>query len=179
MTPALLTERLLLRPFEHDDSDAYARLMGEPAVARGVCAEPLPFTRLHAAARILMVRAAEAAGRQWAWAAEDGEGDLSGAVTIDLAGSGTARLGFAVRSDLWGQGLGREMLEAVLSWQRRTRPELSVDAVVFDDAAAAARLLAALGFEPGPAGERYSLARGTAHPARIWTRAPVLTPLRA
>jgi RimJ/RimL family protein N-acetyltransferase len=169
MTPVLLTERLLLRPFEHEDAGALATVMNDPQVARGVCAAPVPFTPLHGAARILMMRAAEARG-DLAWAVEQADGTLAGLVTL-TQGGGTHELGIAIASPLWGQGLGREALSAVLSWLDRANPAARITVEVFADTPAALRLLEGLGFVRLGTSSRFSLARGRSDAVAVFGRA--------
>jgi [ribosomal protein S5]-alanine N-acetyltransferase len=165
MTPVLLTDLLMLRPFEHEDAQAFADVMNHESVAYGVCAEPLPFTSLHASARILMIRAAEMQGRDLAWAIEGPDGGLIGMVALRSRGNDVADLGFAIHPDWQGQGHARAALTAVLDWLGVHRPTLSVQVDVFQDQPAALTVLEKLGFMQMGAGPRFSIARERADPA--------------
>lgn len=170
MTPVLLTENLLLRPFEHEDAAAFAQVMNHESVAFGVCAEPLPFTPLHAAARILMIRAAEMQGRDLAWAIEGPDGALIGMVAVRTLPSGAADLGFAIHPDWQGQGHARAALSAVLDWLATNRPHLRLTVEVFEDQPAAAVVLEKLGFACTGSGPRFSIARERSDPALSYAR---------
>jgi [ribosomal protein S5]-alanine N-acetyltransferase len=122
MTPVLISQRLLLRPFEHEDAAAWAQLLNDPSVATGICSTPLPFTHLHASARILMIRAREVTGNDFIWAVEDMDGNLIGSLGLSDIGSGVAGLGYACARDHWGKGYATEALSAVLDWASRHLP---------------------------------------------------------
>lgn len=169
MTPVLLTERLLLRPFEHEDAQALAVLLDHADVATGVCATPVPFTPLHAAARILMMRAAEGRG-DLAWAVEDGSGELVGLVTLERRDGQALQLGVAVARPRWGQGIATEALEAALDWVGRARPGATVCSEVFADTDRVHGLLARLGFRPIGGSRRFSLARQRSDAVQLWQR---------
>lgn len=168
MTPVLLTSRLLLRPFEHEDAPALARLLNDPAVALGVCSAPLPFTQLHASARILMIRAREMAGKDYVWAVEDGEGDLIGNLGLSANADGTCRLGYAYARGSWGKGYATEALQAVLDWAGRYLGNTQIYADVFHDNPASARVLSKLGFVETGSSARFSLARDASEATRTF-----------
>jgi [ribosomal protein S5]-alanine N-acetyltransferase len=170
MTPVLLTERLLLRPFEHEDAPALARVLNDRDVASGVCTTPVPFTRLHASASILLMLASEARG-QLAWAVETAEGEVAGLVTLTGDAGTTPGMGFAIARQFWGRGFGREAVSCVLEWMQRARPGASVRVEVFADTPAALRLVESLGFTPTGQGSRFSLARGGTADVRLFESA--------
>jgi RimJ/RimL family protein N-acetyltransferase len=159
MTPVLLTQRLLLRPFEHEDAPALAELLNDPGVAMGICSAPLPFTSLHASARILMIRAREVAGKDFAWAVENTDGTIIGTLGLSETSTGALRLGYAYRRDHWGQGFGTEALGAVVEWASRHLRHADIYAEVFADNPASARILAKLGFVETGTSARFSFAR--------------------
>lgn len=159
MTPALLTPRLLLRPLEHEDSLALADLLNRPEVARGLCTIPKPFTPLHASAMILMIRASEARGLEFVWAVENGEGDVVGQIGLRQTKPGCAQLGYAFLPEFWGQGLGREAMEAVLDWATRQTSFITIEAEAHHDNPASLHLLEKLGFVQKGAIQRFSLAQ--------------------
>jgi [ribosomal protein S5]-alanine N-acetyltransferase len=159
MTPVLLTQHLLLRPFEHEDAPALALLFNDPGVAMGVCSAPLPFTTLHASARILMVRAREMAGKDYVWGVEDMEGQLIGTLGLTQLNNGHYRLGYAYARSHWGQGLASEALASVLDWAGRHLAGSDIIAEVFEDNPASARVLAKSGFTETGKSARFSLAR--------------------
>lgn len=158
MTPALLTQRLLLRPLEHEDSAALADLLNRPEVARGLCTIPRPFTPLHASAMILMVRASESQGKEFVWAVENGEGDVIGQIGLREIRPGCGRLGYALLPEYWGQGLGREALQGVLSWAERQTALTRIEADAQEANPTSRPLLERLGFVLTGRVERFSLA---------------------
>ena len=169
LTPVLITPRLLLRPFEHEDAPALADLLNDPGVAMGICSAPLPFTRLHASARILMIRAREVAGKDFVWAVEDMDGNLIGNLGISETHSGTLRLGYAYARGHWGKGYATEALAAVMEWISRHLTIGEIHAEVFHDNPASARVLAKAGFTETGHGARFSLARNTSEATRRFT----------
>jgi [ribosomal protein S5]-alanine N-acetyltransferase len=173
MTPVLLTQRLLLRPFEHEDANALAVLLNDPGVAMGICSAPLPFTTLHASARILMIRAREMAGKDYVWAVENTDGALIGTLGLTEVGPATFRLGYAYARDHWGQGYGTEALKAVMEWASRHLSSADIYAEVFSDNPASARILSKLGFIETGNSARFSFARDSVDATRrfAWTEA--------
>jgi [ribosomal protein S5]-alanine N-acetyltransferase len=169
LTPVLLTSRLLLRPFEHDDASALATLFNDPGVAMGICSAPLPFTHLHASARILMIRAREVAGKDFVWAVEDLDGNLIGNLGLSELASGVMRLGYAYARDQWGKGYATEALIAVLDWAGRQSSIGEIRAEVFHDNPASARVLAKAGFKETGNSARFSLARNARETTRTFT----------
>jgi [ribosomal protein S5]-alanine N-acetyltransferase len=171
MTPVLLTQRLLLRPFEHEDAPALAALLNDPGVATGICNAPLPFTSLHASARILMIRAREMAGKDFVWAVENTDGTLIGTLGLTESGKGALRLGYAYHRDHWGQGFGTEALAAVMDWASRHLADAKIHAEIFADNPASARILAKVGFVETGSSARFSFARNTADKTRTFSPA--------
>jgi RimJ/RimL family protein N-acetyltransferase len=142
MTPVLISQRLLLRPFEHEDAPALALLLNDPGVAMGICSAPLPFTTLHASARILMIRAREVTGKDYVWAVEDMDGTLIGNLGLSETTNGTMRLGYAYARNQWGKGYATEALTTVLDWVSRHVTIGEIRAEAFLDNPASARVLA-------------------------------------
>jgi [ribosomal protein S5]-alanine N-acetyltransferase len=169
MTPVLISQRLLLRPFEHEDAAALAVLLNDPDVAMGICSAPLPFTHLHASARILMIRAREMAGKDFVWAVEDPDGTLIGNLGLSETTSGFMRIGYAYARDQWGKGYATEALKAVMDWASRNLTTPEIRAEVFYDNPASARVLAKAGFVETGNGARYSLARNAREATRTFT----------
>ena len=168
LTPVLLTSRLLLRPFEHDDAPALAALFNDPGVAMGICSAPLPFTQLHASARILMIRAREVAGKDYVWAVEDTDGTLIGNMGLSEMTGGTMRLGYAYARAQWGKGYATEALAAVMDWVSRNLTIGEIRAEVFLDNPASARVLAKAGFTETGNSARFSLARNASEATRTF-----------
>lgn len=168
LTPVLLASRLLLRPFEHEDAPALATLFNDPGVATGICSAPLPFTQLHASARILMIRAREMAGKDFIWAVEDMDGNLIGNLGLSEMTSGTMRLGYAYARDHWGKGYATEALLAVMDWASRQVTLGEIHAEVFLDNPASARVLTKAGFIETGNSARFSLARNGSETTRTF-----------
>lgn len=168
MTPVLISQRLLLRPFEHEDAPALAALLNDPGVAMGICSAPLPFTQLHASARILMIRAREMAGKDFVWAIEDLDGNIIGNLGLSETTIGTMRLGYAYAADQWGKGYASEALLAVMDWASRHLTASEIRAEVFLDNPASARVLAKAGFTEIGNSARYSLARNAREATRTF-----------
>jgi RimJ/RimL family protein N-acetyltransferase len=169
MTPVLLTQRLLLRPFEHEDAPALATLFNDPGVAMGICSAPLPFTTLHASARILMIRAREVASKDYVWAVENSDGDLIGSLGLSEVSEGVYRLGYAYARDHWGQGFASEALSAVMDWASRNLSHAQIYAEVFHDNPASASVLAKIGFIETGQSARFSFARDGIDTTRTFT----------
>ena len=168
MTPVLISPRLLLRPFEHEDAPAWAHMLNDASVATGVCSTPLPFTQLHASARILMIRAREGTGDELIWAVEDMEGHLVGSLGLGNISSGIAGLGYAFARNHWGKGYASEALAAVMDWVGRKSTIGEIRAEVFHDNPASARVLAKAGFVETGHGARFSLARDGSEATRTF-----------
>jgi [ribosomal protein S5]-alanine N-acetyltransferase len=159
LTPVLLSSRLLLRPFEHEDAPALARLFNDPAVAMGVCSAPLPFTELHASARIMTVRAREAAGKAFVWGVEDTQGLLIGTLGLTQTAPAVFRLGYAYARAYWGKGIASEAMTSMMDWASRHLGGSEIYGEVFTDNPASARVLAKAGFVEVGTSARFSLAR--------------------
>ena len=168
LTPVLITSRLLLRPFEHEDAPALASFLNDPAVAMGICSVPLPFTQLHASARILMIRAREIAGKDFVWAAEDLDGNLIGMICLSEQQIDTARLGYSFARSHWGQGFATEAVDSVMDWVSRHLSLREIRAEVFHDNPASARVLAKAGFSETGHGARFSFARNGSDATRTF-----------
>jgi [ribosomal protein S5]-alanine N-acetyltransferase len=169
MTPVLMTERLLLRPFEHEDAADMALLFNDPSVAMGICSAPLPFTELHASARILMIRARELAGKDYVWAVEDMDGNLIGSIGLSEKSPNIMSLGYAYARDHWGKGYATEALLSVMDWISRHLTIVEIRAEVFHDNPASARVLAKAGFNETGNSARFSLARDGSDATRTFT----------
>ena len=168
LTPVLMTQRLLLRPFEHEDAPALATLLNDPGVAMGICNAPLPFTKLHASARILMIRAREIAGKDFVWAVEDPDGNLIGSLGLSETTTGMKRLGYAYARAHWGKGYATEALIAVMDWVSRYQASWDIHAEVFHDNPASARVLAKAGFSETGKSARFSFARDSRDATRTF-----------
>jgi RimJ/RimL family protein N-acetyltransferase len=140
ITFPLVTERLLIRPFEADDSEALLRIWGDPANERFVGATP--------PSSVDEVRGWIARGVPWGvWERETGElvGDC-GLFPADGVGP-DLELAYGFRRDRWGLGYATEAGAAALA---AGFAGLGLDRVVADvdpSHAASVRVLEKLGFE--------------------------------
>jgi GNAT superfamily N-acetyltransferase len=96
--------------------------------------------------------------REGLWMAED-DGRVVGMITLADEGDGLARLGhFLVRREHRGDGVGRRLLEGLLSFAREAGYE-RMELYTFSDLEAAGRLYRGAGFE-----------RVSAERSRLWSR---------
>lgn len=119
MYPVSITSpRLALREFRDDDVDALLAIYGDPKVAEHMSFEPR--TREQVAGTIAHVTAA---ARQDPRVEYSLAGVLPGdelvafarlAVDTQHPGQSSGQLGFALRADQWGQGLGGEVVRLLL-----------------------------------------------------------------
>jgi ribosomal-protein-alanine N-acetyltransferase len=109
----LKTERLLLRPMAEADAPALFAILGDPEAMAFWDREALP--RLATAeAQMADELAAMAAGGFLYWTVLR-DGDAVGFVDLSHIDGVGAWAGFAFRRDVWGQGLAREALAAVMA----------------------------------------------------------------
>lgn len=146
----LTTERLILRPVVRGDLPHVMRLAGDAAVAETTGSIPHPLSAakaeawLAACARddekvLAIVRAADKA--------------FLGTIALTLDESGqSARLGYWLGRDHWGQGYATEAVRRVLRLAFGEMKLREIQAGVFPGNAASMRVLAKTGFgEVGPA----------------------------
>jgi RimJ/RimL family protein N-acetyltransferase len=163
------SERLFLRPgWPEDWSDLFGRI-ADPQILRNLASAPWPYRPEHA--------------RDFAGRPQDrrfphffitlphtsaGTGsELIGCVGLHPCGGPGPELGYWIASDRWGQGYATEAARAVLA-VARTLGHRRVEASVFADNPASARVVAKLGFRAtGAIAPRFSLARGEAAPAQL------------
>jgi ribosomal-protein-alanine N-acetyltransferase len=140
----LRTARLLLRPMARADAPALFAILGDAEAMRFWDRPPLP--RLATVeAQMEDELAAMAAGRFFAWMAVL-DGDAVGSLDLKPAGAGEAWTGFAFRRDVWGRGLAREAMEAVIGHALGTMNLGRLMARVQSGNGRAVHLLEALGY---------------------------------
>ncbi|WP_411083308.1 GNAT family N-acetyltransferase [Streptomyces sp. cmx-18-6] len=140
------TERLLLRPLEVSDVDAFVELHSDPRVNRFVGA----FSRRQAQDRLAQVE------RQWA---ERGHGLC--AVQLRSTGEFIGRsglqywqqfdeveLGWTLRAEHWGRGYATEAARACLEWGFATLEAGYFTALMRPGNASSVRVAERLGFSP-------------------------------
>lgn len=113
--PALLTPRLLLRPFTAADAPAVQRLAGEAVVAEMTLNIPHPYEDGMAEAWIATHRAAWEAGTAVTFAITTLTGELRGTVSLQITPAHRrGELGYWIGQPYWGEGLATEAVIAVL-----------------------------------------------------------------
>ena len=109
-------ERLCLREFTASDVDLLLRIYGDPEATRHLSFEPRTREQV---ARFLTAAAEQARAvprveYALAVARKDG-GELIGSARLALGEHRSGQIGFALRADQWGQGLGTETVRLLLA----------------------------------------------------------------
>lgn len=155
--PQLRGPRIRLRGPRADDADAVFALFSDPAVMR-YWSRP-PMTQLdEAVASIAEMQQAFAERDKINWVIADKSDLVIGTCTLFCfeARHHRAEAGYALRSDLWGQGLAREAVSAMLDWAFRTLSLHRVEADIDPRNDGSRRILERLGFaSEGVLRERY------------------------
>ncbi|WP_019586728.1 GNAT family N-acetyltransferase [Deinococcus apachensis] len=155
--PTLTTPRLVLRAFELGDAPQVETLAGDPAVARFTFV-PHPYPPGGAVGWIAGHAQEARVGRQLSWAITRG-GELVGCVELALNPfHGWAEIGFWLGTPFWHRGYGTEAAERVLTYAFEDPGRRRVQAAVFVENAASARLLERLGLR------REGTLRGSGRP---------------
>ncbi|WP_189644735.1 GNAT family N-acetyltransferase [Luteimonas gilva] len=145
--PQLRGPRVRLRGPRREDADAVFALFSDPAVMRYWSRPPM-IVRDEAAALIAEMQEAFAERDKLNWVVVDKRDEAIGTCTLFRfdARHRHAELGYALRSDLWGQGLAREAASAALDWAFRTLRLHRVEADIDPRNEASRRILRRLGF---------------------------------
>ncbi|HEX2094744.1 MAG TPA: GNAT family N-acetyltransferase [Longimicrobiaceae bacterium] len=119
--PALLTARLLLRPFTPEDAPAVARLLNEPEIAANTLTIPYPYEERNAVDWIGTHRPGWERGELASFAIVLREsGELTGAIGLAVnAHHRNAELGYWVGKPFWGKGICSEATRAVVEFGLR------------------------------------------------------------
>jgi RimJ/RimL family protein N-acetyltransferase len=116
-------ERLNLREFTEDDIDAVLEIYGDPVVTKHLSFEPRNRDQVAATIAAVTKAARDEPRTEYSLAAtltsrEAGVGQVIGfarlAIDNQHPGQSSAQLGFALRKDAWGQGLGEETVRLLL-----------------------------------------------------------------
>lgn len=175
--PPLLSDRLELKAYSLDDAAWVARLAADVDVVR-YTGLPHPMDEA-VAVRWLEERVEGVRGKTaFAWGAWlrgiGGDPDPIGGVSLRFPGdSRTARLGFWLGKDYWGQRLGSEMVEVAVHY---AMVALKLDRLVADCAGAneaSARLMLGLGMREGPRQPAAFDRFGSVHDVRVFELCPV------
>ncbi|MCB1671610.1 MAG: GNAT family N-acetyltransferase [Gammaproteobacteria bacterium] len=146
--PELSTERLLLRPFQLEDSAAVQRLAGAWEVADTTANMPHPYEDGMAEAWIAGHAEAFKAGEEMTYAMVlKGSGELLGAMGMVLDRGFLGELGYWVGLPYWGRGYCTEAGRAVLTFAFDGLGLQRVFARVFRRNPASARVLEKLGMD--------------------------------
>jgi ribosomal-protein-alanine N-acetyltransferase len=152
----LRTERLLLRPMTEADAPALFAILGDPGAMAFWDRDALP--RLATVqAQMADELAAMAAGGFVYWTVLR-DGDAAGVIDLSHIDGFEAWTGFAFRRDVWGRGLAREALAAVIAHAFGPLGLSRLMARVQTANARARRLLEGVGFQKD--GELPGVVRG-------------------
>lgn len=148
--PMLTSARLVLRPFEDHDLDAFRRVHGTREVADGVLTVPHPFTHEAAVERFNKIRDSESKGQMVAWGIEERDRRwMIGVIGIHVTPQhGRGVLGYVLEPPFWGRGYMTEALAraADFVFTEATPPLNKLSADFFPENPASGRVLAKLGF---------------------------------
>jgi RimJ/RimL family protein N-acetyltransferase len=147
VTPTLRTVRLLLEPYAPEDERSFRSLFDDPRVARWFTPPSGPDEDLFRSAL-----AAPDEGRAEVWAVRE-DGRYVGHAEI-RPGEGGAEVGYALRPDVWGRGVGREIVEGLTAYALQVRGLEALHATVDARNAASLAVLARAGY--ARTGERYA-----------------------
>lgn len=111
--------RIRLREFTGDDVDGVLAIYGDPVVVEHLSFEPRERDQVAATLKAVTGAARAAPRDEYSLAATlIGTDEVIGfarlAVDAQHPGQSSGQLGFALRRDVWGQGLGRETVELLL-----------------------------------------------------------------
>lgn len=162
MAPEIVTDRLCLRPPRPEDIDGLHALASDWEVVKQTATWPWPPDRAFTATRAKPVAPARGmAGPVFA-------GDtLVGMMGVTVSDTG-ADLGYMFARAHWGKGFATEIGRALIARAFATYDWGAIEACVFDDNPASARVLLKLGFaETGPCAG-VCAARGATLPTRTF-----------
>ncbi len=168
----LRTERLTLRPLRPEDADAIHRLVNDWEVVRMLSRLPFPYPRALTDEWIASTAAQIADGTAYHLAItgeENGAEMLIGCIGLRLdEAPRVADLGYWVGRRFWGHGVATEAASRAARWALANLPIDSLRACVAIDNPASAAVLLRAGFRETGTGTEEFLARGGAHPVRIF-----------
>ncbi|MCL1635393.1 GNAT family N-acetyltransferase [Luteimonas sp. SX5] len=155
--PQLRGSRTRLRGPRQDDADAVFALFSDPEVMRYWSRPPMT-ERTEAEAAIGEMQEAFAERDKINWVIADKSDAVIGTCTLFRfdARHRRAELGYALRSDRWGQGLAHEAVSAALDWAFRSLALHRIEADIDPRNDGSRRILERLGFiSEGLLRERY------------------------
>lgn len=142
--PVLTTDRLLLRPLQLDDAAALLPALSDPQGMR-YWSRP-PIDDIEEVRDYIGWNIAGSGVQTWALARPDAPDDALGWVVLIDDKPGVAELGYILRPDAHGQGLGREAAARIVSYGLKTRGLRRIFADTDPDNTGSIRLLENLGF---------------------------------
>ncbi|GAA2302008.1 hypothetical protein GCM10010149_59150 [Nonomuraea roseoviolacea subsp. roseoviolacea] len=114
----ITTPRLHLREFESGDADALLAIYGDPAVARHMSFEPRNRDQVEATIANVMAAAGQEPRLDYSLAGVLPSGELVAfarlAIDVGHPLQNSGQIGFALRADQWGRGLGGETVRLLL-----------------------------------------------------------------
>ena len=141
----LKTDRLTLRAMAEGDAPALFAILGDPAAMAFWDRAALP-RQTTVEAQMADELAAMAAGGFVYWTVLN-DGEAIGSIDLSQIDGLDAWLGFAFRRDLWGQGLAREAVAAVIAHAFGPMRLIRLQARVQTANYRAIRMLESLGFQ--------------------------------
>lgn len=162
MAPEIVTDRLCLRPPRPEDIDGLHALASDWEVVKQTATWPWPPDRAFTATR------AQPMPAEIGMAGPVFEaGEMVGMIGVNATDSGT-ELGYMFARAHWGKGFATEIGRALIDHAFATYDWPAIEACVFDDNPASARVLLKLGFaESGPC-TGVCAARGATLPTRTF-----------
>lgn len=175
----LTTERLCLRPFRFSDVPAFHAYLSEPDMGTFLEGERSSFSESDAAAVIAKHLLADKSERQvWAITIED---IPIGAVTINFAKEHrVSELGYSVKKSLWGQGIAREAVLAVVNAAFEAYPQLQrIQANIHPDNEGSLRVAMAVGMQHEGTLKSYAFVNGKVADEAVYAIIRTLWPIQA
>ena len=167
--------RLRLRPLGPRDAALVALYASDRRVAWTTARIPHPYPP--GAAEALIERVTARGAGELAWALDtgaDGENGLVGVIGIEPRGDRVGEIGYWVAPAFWNTGYASEAVEALVAWAAASDWR-ELEAAVFQDNPASAKVLTRAGFAYEGDGEIFSLARSAMVPTfryRLALRGP-------
>lgn len=162
--PEFHTLRLRLRPLRMSDAGVLSLYASDPRVARMTTTIPHPYPP--GSAEALIARSLSPAATETVWAMDTGgddENGLVGVIGLRLGPADAGEIGYWVAPAFWRTGYASEAVEAVVG--AAADMGLAVlQAQVFQDNAASAKVLTRAGFAYVGDGEAHSVARAAMVP---------------
>lgn len=148
--PTLKTQRLILRPVDHQDADDIVRIAGNYEVSKWLVPVPHPYLLSDAHDFLNLVKSGEE-GPVWSIRQYD---RMIGVIGLDDI------VGYYLQPESWGLGLMSEAVEAVVSWRFSLGDLERIGSGYFDGNEGSRRVLEKAGFRHIGHDTRFCMARG-------------------